>query len=68
MGTAQQNKQFIQTLRTIPGIIITSESRPYANRGTTTLERVYLELEQNTVYETAEVVQELLNYPGIFNY
>ena len=68
MGTAHQNNQFIKTLKTMPGITITSESKPYPNRGSTVLERVYLEIELNTVYQLADVVEELLDYHGIFQY
>lgn len=62
-GTAKQNKEFIQLLKTMPGINIYEESRPHTNRGSTTLERVYLELEFNQVFTPADVVSELLDYP-----
>ena len=68
MGTTQQNNQFIQTLKSIPDITIISESKPYPNRGSTVHERVYLEIELNTVYQQADVVESLLDYPGIFQY
>ncbi|MBQ8751464.1 MAG: hypothetical protein IJW25_01215 [Clostridia bacterium] len=62
MGTAEQNKEFIQVLKTVPEITITSESKPYSNRGSTIHERVYLEIEIKTVYHPAEVVEAVLNF------
>ena len=62
MGTTPQNEQFIQVLKTIPGLTIISESKPYANRGSSVLARVYLEVELNTVYQQADVVEAVLNF------
>lgn len=62
MGTAQQNNYFMQILKTIPEITITSESKPCLNRGSTVLERVYLEIELNTVYQPADVVDTVLHF------
>lgn len=68
MGTAQQNSQFIVLLKKMPEVNIYQESKAYTNRGSSKLERVYLELELNQHFTPADVVEELLNYPGIFPY
>lgn len=68
MGTPTQNEAFLHFLKKAPEVTIISESKPYANRGSTTLERIYIELELNQTFTPADVVEPLLDYPGIFNY
>ena len=69
MGTAKQNNDFIQLLKKMPEVNIYSISKPYQNRNSTTLERVYLELEINQTWQNAEVVDSIhIDYPGIFPY
>ena len=69
MGTAKENNELIQVLKKIPEVNIYSISKPYQNRNSTTLERVYLELEFNKTWQSAEVVDSIhIDYPGIFPY
>lgn len=56
MGTREQNSQFISLLRSLPELIIISESKPYPNRGSDIQERVYLEIQQDTIYTSADVI------------
>ena len=70
MGTREQNEKFIELLKKLPEVVIVSESLPYANRNSTTLERVYLEIElrKSEKEETAEMIDALLDFQGIYQY
>lgn len=65
MGTSKQNYEFIKLLKQLPEITIISESRSYTNRGNDIRERVYIELEVNTVYHDADMVDEFLPFEDL---
>lgn len=60
MGLPADNDKFISILKRTPEIAIISISRSYANRGNSREERIYIDCTIDTIYTSAEVVDELL--------
>ena len=60
MGLPLENEKLINALKRSPEIDIVSISKPYANRGTTREERIYIECKVDVNYVPADVVESLL--------
>lgn len=67
MGTKEENKGFINLLKLIPEITIISESKLLLNRGYDIQESMYLEIQQDTIYHSAEVVDENQYLPAMMD-
>ena len=60
MGLPEENKKLINALKRSPEIDIITISEPYANRGFSKEERIYIDCKVDVTYVPAEVIDELL--------
>lgn len=61
MGTAEENKLFIEALENAPEIVLNEISKSYPNRGFSNFKRVYIDLQIKIA-----TAQGLLSIPSIF--